>query len=68
MKDKTDFKWVLIVTILAFIISIVMTLFSTLILDSCLNISIDLGDTSSSHFDWKATHGVLRLPRFLMLN
>lgn len=32
MKDKTDFKWVLIVTILAFVISIVMTLFSTVTL------------------------------------
>ena len=32
MKNKTDFKWVFIVTILAFIISIVMTLFSTVAL------------------------------------
>ena len=29
MKNKTDFKWVFIVTILAFVISILMTLFST---------------------------------------
>lgn len=34
MKNKTDFKWVFIVTILAFIISIVMTLFSTIVLES----------------------------------
>ena len=34
MKNKTDFKWVFIVTILAFIISIVMTLFSTLVLEN----------------------------------
>ena len=34
MKNKTDFKWVLIVTILAFIISIVMTLFSTITLEN----------------------------------
>ena len=34
MKNKTDFKWVFIVTILAFIISIVMTLFSTIALES----------------------------------
>ena len=34
MKHKTDFKWVLIVTILAFIISILMTLFSTVALES----------------------------------
>lgn len=33
MKDKTDFKWVFIVTILAFVISIVMTLFATIALD-----------------------------------
>ena len=32
MKNKTDFKWVFVVTILAFIISIVMTLFSTMVL------------------------------------
>ena len=32
MKNKTDFKWVFIVTILAFIISILMTLFSTVTL------------------------------------
>lgn len=34
MKNKTDFKWVFIVTILAFIISIVMTLFSKMTLES----------------------------------
>ena len=34
MKNKTDYKWVFIVTILAFIISIAMTLFSTLVLES----------------------------------
>ena len=34
MKDKTDFKWVFIVTILAFIISILMTLVSTIALES----------------------------------
>ena len=34
MKNKTDFKWVFIVTVLAFIISIVMTLFSTIIFES----------------------------------
>lgn len=34
MKNKTDFKWVFIVTILAFIISILMTLFSTIALKS----------------------------------
>ena len=34
MKNKTDFKWVLIVTILAFIISIVMTLFATVTLEN----------------------------------
>lgn len=34
MKNKTDFKWVLIVTILAFIISIVMTLFATITLEN----------------------------------
>jgi len=34
MKNKTDFKWVFIVTILAFIISIVMTLFSTVTLEN----------------------------------
>ena len=34
MKNKTDFKWVLIVTILAFVISIVMTLFSTITLEN----------------------------------
>ena len=34
MKNKTDFKWVLIVTILAFIISIIMTLFSTIMLEN----------------------------------
>ena len=34
MKNKTDFKWVLIVTILAFIISIIMTLFSTITLEN----------------------------------
>ena len=33
MKNKTDFKWVFIVTILAFIISIVMTLFATITLE-----------------------------------
>lgn len=32
MKNKTDFKWVFIVTILAFVISIAMTLFSTIAL------------------------------------
>lgn len=34
MKNKTDFKWVFIVTILAFIISIIMTLFSTITLEN----------------------------------
>lgn len=34
MKDKTDFKWVFIVTLLAFVISILMTLFATLTLES----------------------------------
>ena len=34
MKNRTDFKWVLIVTILAFFISIIMTLFSTITLES----------------------------------
>ena len=34
MKNKTDFKWVFIVTILAFIISILMTLFSKIALES----------------------------------
>lgn len=34
MKNKTDFKWVFIVTVLAFVISIVMTLFSTVALES----------------------------------
>jgi len=34
MKNKTDFKWVFIVTILAFIISILMTLVSTIALES----------------------------------
>ena len=32
MKNKTDFKWVFVVTVLAFVISIVMTLFSTIAL------------------------------------
>lgn len=34
MKNKTDFKWVFIVTILAFVISIIMTLFSTVMLEN----------------------------------
>ena len=34
MKNKTDFKWVFIVTILAFIISMVMTFFSKLVLEN----------------------------------
>ena len=34
MKNKTDFKWVFIVTILAFVISILMTLFSKIALES----------------------------------
>ena len=34
MKDKTDLKWVFVVTILAFTISIVMTLFSTVVLEN----------------------------------
>ena len=34
MKNKADFKWVFIVTILAFIISIIMTLFSTVTLEN----------------------------------
>lgn len=34
MKNKTDFKWVFIVTILAFVISIMMTLFSTVTLEN----------------------------------
>ena len=33
MKNKTNFKWVFIVTILAFIISIVMTFFSKLVFE-----------------------------------
>ena len=34
MKNKTDFKWVFMVTILAFVISIIMTLFSTIALEN----------------------------------
>ena len=34
MRNKTDFKWVFIVTILAFVISILMTLFSTIALEN----------------------------------
>lgn len=34
MKNKPDFKWAFIVTILAFIISIAMTLFSTVTLEN----------------------------------
>ena len=34
MKKKTDFKWVFVVTLLAFVISIVMTLFSTMTLEN----------------------------------
>ena len=34
MKDKTNFKWILIVTILAFVISIIMTLFATVALEN----------------------------------
>lgn len=34
MKNKTNFKWVFIVTILAFIISIVMTFFSKLVFEN----------------------------------
>ena len=34
MKNKTDFKWVFMVTILAFIISIIMTLFATVTLEN----------------------------------
>lgn len=34
MKNKTDFKWVFIVTILAFVISVLMTLFSTITLEN----------------------------------
>lgn len=34
MKNKTDLKWVLIVTILAFVISVLMTLFSKLTLEN----------------------------------
>lgn len=34
MKNKTDFKWVFTVTILAFTISILMTLFSTVTLEN----------------------------------
>lgn len=34
MKNKTNFKWVFIVTILAFVISIIMTLFSTITLEN----------------------------------
>ena len=34
MKNKTDFKWAFIVTILAFIISVAMTLFSTIALEN----------------------------------
>ena len=34
MKNKTDFKWVFIVTILAFVISILMTLFATITLQN----------------------------------
>ena len=36
MKDKTDFKWILIVTILAFIISILMTLCATIALNGVI--------------------------------
>ena len=34
MKNKTNLKWVLIVTVLAFAISIVMTLFSKVVLEN----------------------------------
>ena len=34
MKNKTDFKWIFIVTILAFVISIIMTLFSIITLEN----------------------------------
>ena len=34
MKNETDFKWVFIVTILAFIISVIMTLFATVTLEN----------------------------------
>ena len=34
MKNRTDFKWVFVVTILAFVISILMTLFSTIALEN----------------------------------
>lgn len=34
MKNKTDFKWILIVTILAFVISVIMTFFSTITLEN----------------------------------
>lgn len=34
MKNKTDFKWVFVVTVLAFVISILMTLFSKFTLNS----------------------------------
>ena len=34
MKNKTDFKWIFIVTILAFVISVIMTFFSTITLEN----------------------------------
>lgn len=34
MKNKTDFKWILVVTILAFVISVIMTFFSTITLEN----------------------------------
>jgi len=34
MKEKTDFKWILIVTLLAFVISVVMTFISSIALES----------------------------------
>ena len=34
MKNKTNFKWILVVTILAFVISVIMTFFSTITLEN----------------------------------
>ena len=34
MKNKTDLKWILVVTILAFVISVIMTFFSTITLEN----------------------------------
>ena len=61
MKNKTDFKWVFIVTILAFIISIIMTLFSTFALDAQFRVDAEdersgrciMAYTYLSHFSWR---------------